>query len=204
MMISIYNKDGIGDTLIVMLDNSEAKEQKFEKQNDVVRIFKEETNQTVGYNFFNSSNLIDLEGTGQVFLTTEQIKTLNEAIASAGFSDTLETDESPKFVIGEVKECVSHPDSDHLSITQTEVDNGEILQIVCGASNIAKGQKVVVAKVGAMMPNGMAIWDGELRGEPSHGMICSARELNVKNASEKKGILVLPDSAITGESFQVN
>lgn len=202
-MISIYNKDGIGDTLIVMLDNSEAKEQKFEKQNDVVRIFKEETNQTVGYNFFNSSNLIDLEETGQVLLTAEQIKKLNETIVASGFSDTLETDASPKFVIGEVKECVSHPDSDHLSITQTEVDNGEILQIVCGASNIAKGQKVVVAKVGAMMPNGMAIWDGELRGEPSHGMICSARELNIKNAPEKKGILVLPDSAITGESFPV-
>ncbi len=203
-MISIYNNEGVGDTLIVMLDNSESKEQNFEKQNDVVRIFKEETNQTVGYNFFNSSTLIDLEGTGQVILTNEQIKKLNEAIASAGFSDILLTDEAPKFVIGEVKECNPHPDSDHLSITQTEIDNGEIIQIVCGASNIAKGQKVVVAKVGAMMPNGMAIWDGELRGEPSHGMICSARELNVKNAPEKKGILVLPDSATTGEIFQLN
>ncbi|WP_407392054.1 YtpR family tRNA-binding protein [Carnobacterium jeotgali] len=203
-MISIYNNEGIGDTLIIMLDNSESKEQNFEKQNDVVRIFKEETNQTVGYNFFNSSTLIDLKGTGQVVLTNEQIKILNESITSAGFSDTLLTDESPKFVIGEVKECKPHPDSDHLSITQTEIDNGEIIQIVCGASNIAKGQKVVVAKVGAMMPNGMAIWDGELRGEPSHGMICSAQELNLKNASEEKGILVLPDSATTGENFQVN
>lgn len=202
-MISIYNKEGIGDTLIVMLENSESKEQNFEKQDDVVRIFKEETNQTVGYNFFNSSNIVDSK-TGQVWLTTEQIKSLNEAIASAGFFDILEIDDSPKFVIGEVKECVSHPDSDHLSITQTEVDNGEILQIVCGASNIAQGQKVVVAKVGAVMPNGLAIWDGELRGKPSYGMICSARELNVKDAIEKKGILVLPDSVITGEIFQVS
>lgn len=202
-MISIYNKEGIGDTLIVMLDNSESKEQNFEKQNDIVRIFKEETNQTVGYNFFNCSNLIDVR-TWQVSLTEEQAKKINEAIISAGFSDVLETEQSPKFVIGEVKECVPHPDSDHLSITQTEVDNGEILQIVCGAPNIAQGQKVVVAKVGAMMPNGTAIWDGELRGEPSHGMICSAQELNVKNPSGKKGILVLPDSVITGEIFQIN
>ncbi|MBT2731221.1 YtpR family tRNA-binding protein [Carnobacterium sp. ISL-102] len=202
-MISIYNKEGIGDTLIVMLDTSESKEQNFEKQNDIVRIFKEETNQTVGYNFFNCSNLIDVR-TGQVSLTEEQAKKINEAIISAGFSDVLETEQSPKFVIGEVKECVPHPDSDHLSITQTEVDNGEILQIVCGAPNIAQGQKVVVAKVGAMMPNGMAIWDGELRGEPSHGMICSAQELNVKNTSGEKGILVLPDSVTTGEIFQIN
>lgn len=202
-MISIYNKAGIGDTLIVMLDNSEPKEQSFEKNQDVVRIFKEATNQTVGYNFFNSSRFITIEGTGQVILTKEHVSSLNEEIALAGFSDTLESDESPKFVIGEVKECAAHPDSDHLSITQTEVDNGEILQIVCGASNIAQGQKVVVAKVGALMPNGMAIWDGELRGEPSHGMICSARELNLTDLPKQKGILVLPDSAITGEQFQL-
>lgn len=203
-MISIYNKAGIGDTLIVMLDNSEPKEQNFEKKQDVVRIFKEETNQTVGYNFFNSSQFIAIEGAGQVLLSKEHINSLNEAIALAGFSDTLESDESPKFVIGEVKECVAHPDSDHLSITQTEVDNGEMIQIVCGASNIAQGQKVVVAKVGALMPNGMAIWDGELRGEPSHGMICSARELNLTGVPEQKGILVLPDSTVTGEQFQLN
>lgn len=202
-MISIYNKAGIGDTLIVMLDHSEPKEQSFEKNQDVVRIFKEATNQTVGYNFFNSSRFITIEGTGQVILTKEHVSSLNEEIALAGFSDTLESDESPKFVIGEVKECAAHPDSDHLSITQTEVDNGEILQIVCGASNIAQGQKVVVAKVGALMPNGMAIWDGELRGEPSHGMICSARELNLTDLPKQKGILVLPDSAITGEQFQL-
>ena len=203
-MISIYNKEGIGDTLIVMLDNSESTEQKFEKQGDVVRIFKADTNQTVGYNFFDCSSVVNVERIGQVSLNEQQVKSLNEKISMAGFSDTLEVDESPKFVIGEVKECVAHPDSDHLFITQTEVDNGEVLQIVCGAPNIAQGQKVVVAKVGALMPNGMAIWDGELRGEPSHGMICSARELNLKNAPNKKGILVLSESAITGESFQMN
>lgn len=203
-MISIYNKEGIGDTLIVMLGASESTEQNFEKNNEVIRIFKEKTKQTVGYNFFNASSLIDIEETGQVYLNEEQINALNEKITSAGFSDTLVADASPKFVVGEVKECAAHPDSDHLSITQTEVDNGEVIQIVCGAPNIAQGQKVVVAKVGALMPNGMAIWDGELRGEPSHGMICSARELNVPNAPEKKGILVLPDSAVTGERFPIN
>lgn len=89
-----------------------------------------------------------------------------------------------------------------MNITQTEIDNGEVVQIVCGASNIAQGQKVVVAKVGAMMPNGMVIWDGELRGEPSHGMICSARELELKNAPNEKGILVLPETAVIGEVFK--
>ncbi len=76
------------------------------------------------------------------------------------------------------------------------------MQIVCGASNIAAGQKVVVAKVGAMMPNGLVIWDGELRGEPSHGMVCSAKELGIEAETTKKGILVLDENAVTGSAFK--
>ena len=81
------------------------------------------------------------------------------------------------------------------------MDNGTVLQIVCGAPNIEAGQKVVVAKPGAMMPDGMMIWPGTLRGVDSYGMICSARELHLPNAPEKKGILVLPEDAVVGEVF---
>ena len=87
--------------------------------------------------------------------------------------------------------------------TQTEVDNGEILQIVCGAPNIKAGQKVVVAKPGAMMPDGLMIWPGVLRGEESFGMICSAKELRLPNAPAKKGILELPFDAEVGSAFAV-
>ncbi|HFJ6866946.1 TPA: DUF4479 domain-containing protein, partial [Enterococcus faecium] len=62
-------------------------------------------------------------------------------------------------------------------------------------------QKVVVAKPGAMMPDGMMIWPGTLRGVDSYGMICSARELHLPNAPAKKGILVLPEDAVVGEAF---
>ena len=75
------------------------------------------------------------------------------------------------------------------------------MQIVCGAPNIEAGQKVVVAKPGAMMPDGMMIWPGTLRGVDSYGMICSARELHLPNAPAKKGILVLPEDAVVGEAF---
>ena len=81
-----------------------------------------------------------------------------------------------------MKSCVEHPDSDHLSITETEVGDGEVLQIVCGAANIRKGLKVVVAKPGAMMPDGLMIWPGTLRGVESFGMICSAKELHLEGA----------------------
>ncbi len=111
---------------------------------------------------------------------------MNRLIKEAGFEEQLEADHEPKIVVGYVKTCVPHPDSDHLSITETEVDNGTVLQIVCGAPNIEAGQKVVVAKPGAMMPDGMMIWPGTLRGVDSYGMICSARELHLPNAPAKK------------------
>ena len=102
-----------------------------------------------------------------------------------------------------MKTCVPHEDSDHLSVTEIEVDNGEVLQIVCGAANIRKGLKVVVAKPGAMMPDGLLIWPGELRGVESFGMVCSAKELNLANAPMKRGILELPQDAVVGSAFAI-
>ena len=77
----------------------------------------------------------------------------------------------------------------------------EQLQIVCGAPNVEAGQKVVVAKVGAVMPSGMVIKDAELRGVASSGMICSMKELNLPNAPQEKGIMVLSDDYTVGQAF---
>lgn len=200
--MSSYNKAGIGDVLLIMTKNSTAKDQDFEKKGNISRIFNKTTKETVGYNFFAISDSIQIDGKGSILLTAQQVNSLNNLLLKEGFIDQLEKDESPKFVVGAVKECIPHPNSDHLSITQIEIDNQEVIQIVCGASNIAVGQKVVVAKVGAMMPDGTAIWDGELRGEPSYGMVCSAKELGITEVSTSKGILVLPDSTVTGTVFK--
>ena len=73
---------------------------------------------------------------------------------------------------------------------------------MCGAPNIEAGQNVVVAKVGAMMPNGAMIWPGKLRGVESFGMLCAARELALPNAPQARGILVLdPIEFKVGEAF---
>ncbi len=202
MIISSYNRNGVGDTLMIMTGNSVFSEQNSETKGNVTRIFKEETKETVGYNFFTISELIKIEGKGSITLSADQVARLNEHLLSVGFDEQLEADEEPKFVVGDVKECKPHPNSDHLSITQIEIDDQQVVQIVCGASNIAAGQKVVVAKVGAMMPNGLVIWDGELRGEPSHGMVCSAKELGIEAETTKKGILVLDANAVTGSAFK--
>lgn len=203
MLVASYNNRAFDDLLVVMLENSEAKNQSFERKGDITQITDKKSGNVVGYNFFKATQwLTDLEESGSVSLSKEQVAALNKALETEGFEANLVADTSPKFVIGYVKECVPHEDSDHLSVTQTEVDNGEVLQIVCGAPNIAQGQKVVVAKPGAVMPDGLVIWPGELRGVTSNGMITSARELGLdQSADGHRGIMVLEDDAEVGSAF---
>lgn len=201
MWLSFYNQEAVGDTLLLMKSDLPSSQQEVESKGNVTRIFNKETGETAGYNLFSISDTFTPSGNGSVVLSDEETEEVNNLIKIAGFADLITVDPSPKFVVGYVKECVPHEDSDHLHVTQTEVNNGEVLQIVCGAANIKKGQKVVVAKPGAVMPDGMIIWPGELRGVASNGMICSAKELQVENPTGKKGILVLDPDAETGKPF---
>lgn len=93
-------------------------------------------------------------------------------------------------VVGHVLECGRHPDSDHLSVCKVDVGT-EVLDIVCGAPNVAEGQYVVVAPVGATLPGGLKIKKAKLRGQASNGMICSERELGLSD--DHSGIMVLED-----------
>ncbi len=100
-------------------------------------------------------------------------------------------------VVGRVLTCDNHPDSDHLHVCTVDVGEAEPLGIVCGAPNVAAGQLVPVARVGTIMPGGLEIKKAKLRGVPSHGMICSERELGLSD--EHAGILVLPEATRFGE-----
>ena len=106
-------------------------------------------------------------------------------------------------VVGFVKECVKHPEADKLNICQVDVGE-EVTQIICGASNIAEGQKVIVARPGAVLPGNFKIKKAKLRGEESNGMICSLQELAVEGKLVPKayaeGIYVLPVTAVPGEN----
>lgn len=102
-------------------------------------------------------------------------------------------------VIGEVKTCIKHPNSDHLSITTVDVGAESLLNIVCGAPNVAAGQKVVVATIGTVLYNGdesFTIKKGKIRGEVSEGMICAEDEIGLGESHD--GIMVLPDTAVVG------
>ncbi len=102
-------------------------------------------------------------------------------------------------VIGKVITCEKHPNADKLSVTTVDVGDGRILPIVCGAPNVAAGQKVVVATVGTKLydgENAFEIKKAKLRGEVSEGMICAEDEIGVGTSHD--GIMVLDDNAQTG------
>ncbi|EDW20090.1 DUF4479 domain-containing protein [Bacillus pumilus] len=196
-----YNAEGVGDTLLISLKDVTREEVGHETFGDVVRIFNQETKETTGFNIFNASTYMKIEENGSVPLSETLVQDMNEILNRNGVSETLTVDLSPKFVVGYVKEKEKHPNADKLNICQVDVGD-ETLQIVCGAPNVDQGQYVVVAKVGAVMPSGLIIKDAELRGVPSSGMICSAKELDLPDAPAEKGILVLEGSHQAGEPFQ--
>lgn len=101
--------------------------------------------------------------------------------------------------VGQVLTCESHPNSDHLHVTTVDLGKGEPQQIVCGAPNVAAGQKVIVADLGCVLYDGdneFVIKKSRLRGVDSMGMICAEDEIGV--GTDHNGIIVLPDDAVVG------
>jgi len=112
-------------------------------------------------------------------------------------------EKSEHVVVGHVTSCEQHPNADKLKLCQVDVGD-EQLQIICGAPNVAKGQKVAVAKPGAVLPGGFKIKKVKLRGIESNGMICSLQELGINEAyipsDVADGIFVFPEDAEVGQS----
>lgn len=114
--------------------------------------------------------------------------------------------EIDKVVVGKVLTCQMHPDSDHLHVCSVDVGEEEPIDIVCGAPNVAAGQKVPVALNGAILPGGIKIKKGKLRGVMSNGMICSHEEMGIEPSrlgyEPEYGILVLPEDAKIGSDVK--
>ncbi|MFV5696531.1 phenylalanine--tRNA ligase subunit beta [Flavobacterium sp. LB3P122] len=105
-------------------------------------------------------------------------------------------------VVGHVLTCIPHPDADRLKITTVDLGNGIPVQIVCGASNVAAGQKVPVATIGTTLYDAagvaFSIKKGKIRGQESHGMICAEDELGLGESHD--GIMILDDALLPGTS----
>ena len=127
---------------------------------------------------------------------------LAEALTSIGLEvDSLEqVEEIPGglkgVIVAEVVECVEHPDSDHLHITKLNTGEPELLQVVCGAPNVAAGQKVLLATVGTVLGEDFKIKKSKIRGVESFGMICAEDELGIGESHD--GIMVLDPEAVVG------
>ncbi|HET9951178.1 MAG TPA: phenylalanine--tRNA ligase subunit beta [Candidatus Eisenbacteria bacterium] len=126
-------------------------------------------------------------------------ETLAHGLAMLGFPvESLEKGRTfdPAIVVGLVLEANPHPNADRLRLCRVDVGSGEPLQIVCGAANVAAGQRVAVAQVGSSLPDGMKLRRAKIRGVESMGMICSERELGLSD--ESQGIWVLPGEPAIG------
>ena len=129
-----------------------------------------------------------------------------EAVAEALTSIGLEVDSLEQIeeipgglkgvIVAEVVECVEHPDSDHLHITKLNTGEPELLQVVCGAPNVAAGQKVLLATVGTVLGEDFKIKKSKIRGVESFGMICAEDELGIGESHD--GIMVLDPDAVVG------
>ncbi|WP_223067852.1 phenylalanine--tRNA ligase subunit beta [Paenibacillus caui] len=144
-----------------------------------------------------------------ISLKDVNIQELAEQITRSGIEiDSVESRNNgvSKVVAGYVKTKEKHPDADKLNVVTVDAGLDEELQIVCGAKNIEAGQKVPVALVGAKLPGGVEIKKAKLRGVPSQGMICSAKELGLNDKllpkDQQEGILVLPEGTQIGAPIE--
>ena len=136
-----------------------------------------------------------------VDIKNEDVHELADKITKADINiEAVNTNHIDNLVVGEVLECVDHPDSDHLHVCKVNVGS-ETKQIVCGAPNVRAGLKVIVALPGAILPGNFEIKTGKIRGEESNGMICALFELGLEEKTEEnynKGIEELPEDAPVG------
>ena len=131
------------------------------------------------------------------------VKTLAEDMTRVGneYDSAEKLINATHLIIGEVTECEEHPDSDHLHVCKVNIGT-EVLDIVCGAPNVRKGLKVIVAQVGAELPGDFKIKKGVIRGQVSNGMLCALYEIGIDkkflSEADKNGIAELPDNAPVG------
>jgi phenylalanyl-tRNA synthetase beta chain len=128
---------------------------------------------------------------------------LAEKLTMAGLEVDSVSSIAPAFegvLVGKVLECTKHPDADKLSLCQVDIGEDTPVQIICGALNVRQDLRVIVATVGARLPNGLKIKKAKLRGVLSFGMICSLSELGM--LSEANGIEELPLDAPIGQDIR--
>ncbi|MDP0493352.1 MAG: phenylalanine--tRNA ligase subunit beta [Fusobacterium sp. JB021] len=147
--------------------------------------------------------LISLEWLKQYVDIKENINELENALTMIGQeveAINIQGEDLDNVVIGHIVEYGRHPEADKLSLLKVDVGEEENLQIICGASNHKLGDKVVIAKIGAVLPGNFKIKKSKIRGIESQGMCCSDEELGL--GKDSSGIIILPENAPIGEEYR--
>ena len=147
--------------------------------------------------------LISLEWLKEYVDIKEDVKELENALTMIGQeveAITIQGKDLDNVVIGKIVEYGKHPNSEKLTLTKVDVGDEEPLQIVCGAPNHKLGDKVIVARIGAVLPGNFKIGKSKIRDIESYGMLCSEVELGI--GSDASGIVILPEDAPIGEEYR--
>ena len=192
-----YNYKLIGDVLMIVFENETIPTSKIEEE-DLVKIYSGE--KLIGVNIFNFSEIVKIKSNGLIPLPNNKLIDIINNIFKNHNLETLPYKKESGFKIGKILTVDEHPESSHLHILKVDV-GAEILDIVCGAANVAVDAIVVVATIGTTMFDGTVIKPGKLLGEISNGMCCSEREFNLTDDQTKRGLLLLDDSYTIGADF---
>jgi tRNA-binding protein len=193
MLAIFYNRTSLRDTLIINVNNKQTT--KINEQDNFVYGI-DPSDKLTFINIFNLSKIIHLPD-GYLMLDDS----IADLVRQVTQYDLSLYNNDPLFVVGKIESCVAISGT-HLHKCMINVGD-RILSIVCGAKNVRIGLLVVVAMVGATLPNGLFISSGTLMGEKSNGMICSAAELHLHDVHYNggDGIIELPDNFVVGSSF---
>lgn len=192
-----YNYKLMGDVLMIVFDNESIPTHK-DVEDNVVKIYYND--KLIGINIFEFSEVVKIKSNGLITLpNTALIDIINDILKNHNI-ECLPYKTESGFKIGKILSVEEHPESTHLHLLKVDVGN-EVLDIVCGAQNVAVNAVVVVATIGTTMFDGTVIKPGKLLGEASNGMCCSERELNLTEDQTKRGLLLLDDSYEIGSDF---
>ena len=186
-----YHAFYVNGNLLIRIKNKTTT--KVEQVDNLVALYNDD--EIIGYNILDFKS--DFVNDGLVDPNENLTNEINDILQKEQYP-LLKTDFEEYIVVGYVKERENHPESKKLSITKVDLGDEEV-QIVCGAPNVDAGQKVVVAKIGAVLKDGTWIMPGKLLKVESNGMICSKKELGL--IQDEPGIYVLDDSYEIGVPF---
>lgn len=189
-----YDFENLQDCLVAKISGSQLPAKQVEKNNAI--IFLDSQDNLLGFNIKNIKEL-NLNVQKGINLPSKQL--INELSKIIEINLDHFVDVVP-FVIGKIKNVEKIPNT-HLNYCEVDIGKNQNQKIICGAKNVVVGLNVVVVLPGGIIPTGKEIFESKVLGYTSNGMICSAKELGLKNISEEKTILELPNDLNPGDSF---